>query len=162
MSISCLILITTTNFLIGLHNSVIKITLVRSVMSLSSLLFVINCIVSYWSWQFSSNFIIDCTCMVSHILVLAGLHHKPCPIRSVIVVQFHFIVERTCTISHVVVLSSLHNNHTLFNQSWQFSILFYEDHTFTTSHNVVLSIFRDRPHPIRPIMTIHFLVWSSS
>lgn len=113
MSISCLILITTTHFLIGLHNSIMysaKITLVRSIMSLSSLLFMINRIVSYWSWQYSSDFIIDCTCMVSHIIVLVGLHHKPCPIGSVIVVLFHFIVERTYTIGHVVVLSSLHNS----------------------------------------------------
>ena len=162
MSISCLILITTTHFLIGLHNSVIKITLVRSVMSLSSLLFVINCIVSYWSWQFSSNFIIDCTCMVSHILVLAGLHHKLCPIRSVIVIQFHFIVERTYTIGHVVFLSSLSNRSHTVRSVLTIQYLILRSQTFTTSHNVVLSIFRDRPHPIRPIMTIHFLVWSSS
>ena len=83
----------TTHCPIGLDSQVLysrDITLVRSVTSLSCLLFVINCILFDRSRQLSSNFGVDCTYMISQFIVLPGLRHKPQLDGLVITIQFHF------------------------------------------------------------------------
>ena len=59
-------------------------------MSLSCHIFVIDHTLSFGSWMFSSNFNIDRTYRINCIVLLYGLHHRPYPIRSIILVQFHF------------------------------------------------------------------------
>ena len=62
---------------------------------LSCLIFVIYCILPDWSWQISVDFSINYTSMISHIVVLSGLHHRSYHVRLVTSVQFIFYVELT-------------------------------------------------------------------
>lgn len=83
-----------THFLIGLDTSVSyfsEITFIRSVTSLSFLAFVIDRILFDRSWQFNSDFHVDHTCMISHVVVLAHLHHRLHTVRSIFTVQYRII-----------------------------------------------------------------------
>lgn len=104
-----------THYYFGLNSSIfyfIEITPIQLFISLSWLLFMIKHILSDWSWQFSFDFCVDHTCIISHIIVLPSLHHKPHPIGSIIIVQFYFWCRMDLTIDHVIVLSCLcHRRH---------------------------------------------------
>ena len=72
---------------------------------LSCHLFVIYRILSDWSWQFSSDFSVERTYMITHIIILSGLHHRPYLIGLVMIVKFRLGVSRNYTIGQVIVLS---------------------------------------------------------
>lgn len=77
------------HYLISLDCSIsysVKITLAWLVTSMYYLLFVIDPTLPDWSWQFRSDFGIDRTCMISHVVVLFGLLHRLYLFESVIIV----------------------------------------------------------------------------
>ena len=61
-----------------------------SVMLLSSPLFIINYIQSNRSWQFSSDFYVDCNCTISYFDVLFSLRHIPYTVIMNMIFQLHF------------------------------------------------------------------------
>lgn len=63
---------------------------VLSITSLSCLLFVIDHILSHWSWQFSFDFGVGHNYMISDVIALSSIHHRPYYIGSIMTVQFHF------------------------------------------------------------------------
>ena len=72
--------------LIGHYNSVsfsMWTTSVRLVIQLSYLVFITISTQSNQSQKFSIVFIIDCTCMISHIIIISCIRHKRHPIQSV-------------------------------------------------------------------------------
>ena len=75
--------------LINLESKVsysMEITPVQSITSLSCLLFMMDRILSDMSWQFKSYCNVNHNCTISDIVFLSGLHHRPYPIRSVMIV----------------------------------------------------------------------------
>ena len=81
----------TGHYPIGLDSSILyftEITLVRWVTLLFYLLFVVNRILFYRLWQFNSNFTLDRTCAITHVIVLSDLRHRLYPVRSIMTVQF--------------------------------------------------------------------------
>lgn len=117
----------------------------RSVMLLSCLVFVINHILSYRSGQFNSNFSVDRTCTISHIVVLFDLHHRPNIWSSSQTVPYkirHDSLISFLALSGPVPLVTLLFclvfviNCTLFDHFRQFSITYYVKHTSTISHSL--------------------------
>ena len=94
-----------------------EITTLRSITSLSLLVFVIHRILSDRSWQFNLDFGINHTYTISHIVVLPGLHHRPYPIGTIIIVHFWFWcrVDLYNQPRHYTILSSSLIAHCLIN-----------------------------------------------
>ena len=67
-----------------------QITLVQSITSLTSLVFIINYIWSYRSPQFNFSFIVNHTNIVDHVIILSGFCHRPHLVWSITTTLFCF------------------------------------------------------------------------
>ena len=99
----------TTPDQIGLDNSVSispQTKLIRSITSLSYLVFITKHTQFDQSRQLSFTFSIDRICTISHIFLLYGFHHNQHPIRLVTTVQYCFSAQITL-VQSVTLLSYL-------------------------------------------------------
>lgn len=130
--------------------------------------------------------------MMSHIIIMFPLHHRPhiiwlvltvakiTTIRSIMSLScLHFMIDHICTISHVIILFGFHHKSypvgSLMKFSFVFGIvqtcmidallsypIFIIDRTYTISHVLVLSNYLDRPHCVWSVMVVQFQFWCRS
>ena len=169
-----------THYSISLDSSVsyyAEITPIRSVTSVSYLLFVIYHILSNWSCQFNFHFHRDHTCMMIPVVVLSSLHHRSFLVESVMKIQicFQLIVDlydrsRRCPISSLSQIAhyaiSLDNSISYFAEitlilsvTSSSCLIFVIDYTYTISHVFALYSLLHKPYPIELDKTVEFLFW---